>query len=294
MKNPPSYRWVLMAVVTSAAVALLGFAVFLVGLTIEFFSRRPEPVAGVSDNIALALGGLAVAGVMAAVLFGLIAGVIARQARLRGAPYMDAYRLLEALRFREAIPLLERLVRDGKADSDVLMLLTSAYGYAGQFAKAQATADRAVQMYPDDPRSYVTLATGYKLQGAYDEAAAALRAALSRDPDQASLWAELGFVLRFAGDEAGALEAFQRAAGQPLPAMYGVRVNYHLSRALSAMGAVQEAVKAAARMVAARDGLAVWRSVLPVMSGTTYGSALRYELNDIEAALADADSGSLR
>jgi len=286
-------RLLVVSVILSGALALLGFVTFVVCIIIEFFSPRAEPAPGFSSNIGVALAGLALSGVMSAVLFGLIATLIARQGRERGAPYMDAYRLLETLRFREAIPLLEKLVAAGKGDSDVLMLLTSAYGYAGQFAKAQATADRAVQLYPDDPRSYVTLATGYKLQGAYDEAAAALRAALERDPQQPSLWAELGFVQRFAGDEPGAVAAFQRAADQPLPAMYGVRVNYHLSQAFSEQGAIQDAVKAASRMMSARDGLMVWRSVLPAMAGTSYGTALRYELKDIEKALAEADAGNL-
>jgi len=286
-------RPLLISLILSGALAVLGFATFMVGIVIEFLSPRAEPAPGFSQNMGVALAGLALAGVMAAVLFSLIATLIARQGRERGAPYMDAYRLLESLRFREAIPLLEKLVASGKGDSDVLMLLTSAYGYAGQFANAQATADRAVRLYPDDPRSYVTLATGYKLQGAYDEAAAALGAALAHDPEQPSLWAELGFVLRFAGDESGAVEAFRHATNQPLPAMYGVRVNYHLSQAFTAQGAVQEAVKAASRMMSARDGLTVWRSVLPAMAGTSYGTALRYELTDIEKALADADAGNL-
>lgn len=286
-------RRLILALIFSSIFVLIGFVTFVLGIIAEFFSPRYEPAPGFSTNIALALGGLALSGIMAIVLFSLVAALIARQARERGAPYMDAYRLLESLRFREAIPLLEKLVASGKGDSDVLMLLTSAYGYAGQFANAQATADRAVQLYPDDPRSYVTLATGYKLQGAYDEAATALRTALSRDADQPSLWAELGFVLRFAGDEAGAIDAFRRASDKPLPAMYGVRVNYHLSQAFSAQGMVQEAVKAAARMMSAREGLTVWRSVLPVMTGTSYGTALRYELKDIEKALAEADAGNL-
>lgn len=290
MKNN---RGLVVALITSGVFAILGFVTFVVGIIAEFFSPRVEPAPGFSANIGIALAGLAVSGTMATVLFSLIATLIARQARERGAPYMDAYRLLESLRFREAIPLLENLVAQGKGDNDVLMLLTSAYGYAGQFANAQATADRAIQLYPDDPRSYVTLATGYKLQGAYDEAAAALSAALARDPHQPSLWAELGFVLRFAGNETGALDAFRHAADSPLPAMYGVRVNYHLSQAFTAQGLIQEAVKAASRMMSARDGLSVWRSVLPAMSGTSYGTALRYELTDIEKALAEADAGNL-
>src|SRR5690606_18477019 len=162
-------------------------ALFAVGIGTELLMRE-EPRAGISFPIQLALAGLCLAGTMFLIIFALVAVSIARQARERGAGYGDAYRLIESLHFREAVPLLERLVRAGKGTSDVLMLLTSAYGYSGQLAKAQSTADRAVQLYPEDPRAYVTLATGYRLQAAYDEAAAALRTALERDPEQATIW----------------------------------------------------------------------------------------------------------
>lgn len=281
------------ALVVSGAFAILGAAIFVVGIGTELLMRE-EPVAGISVPIQLALAGLCLAGIMSLIIFALIAVSIARQARERGAGYGDAYRLIESLHFREAVPLLERLVRSGKGSSDVLMLLTSAYGYSGQLAKAQSTADRAVQLYPEDPRAYVTLATGYRLQAAYDEAAAALRTALERDPDQATIWAELGFVQRFAGHYEASIASFEKAVDTVLPAMYGVRVHYHLTQAYQARGQTELAVKSASRMVAARDGLAVWQASLRALSGTTYGTALRYEINDIDRALADADAGSVR
>lgn len=173
------------------------------------------------------------------------------------------------------------------------MLLTSAYAYSGQYAKAVSTAERAVQLYPDDPESYISLANSYRLQTAYDEAGDALKAALDRDPDQPVLWAELGFVQRLAGREQLALESFQRAAQHAMPAMYGVRVHYHLAQAHQKAGETKEAVKSIARMMSARDGLNVWRSSLGALQGTAYGTALRYEINAIEQALADADAGNL-
>lgn len=285
--------WVYVALVVGGSLALLGAATFVVGIVTELVIRE-EPRAGLSVPIQLALGGLCLAGIMFLFIFALVAVSIARQARERGAGYGDAYRLIETFHFREAVPLLERLVRTGKGTSDVLMMLTSAYGYSGQFAKAQSTADRAVELYPDDPRAYVTLATGYRLQAAYDEAVAALRLALERDPEQATLWAELGFVQRFAGHNDAAIASFEKAAGSALPAMYGVRVHYHLTQAYQSRGEAELAVKSASRMVAARHGLDVWQASLPALAGTTYGTALRYEISDIARALADADAGSVR
>jgi tetratricopeptide (TPR) repeat protein len=242
--------------------------------------------------IQLALVGLCVAGLMFALWVGLVALLIARQSRLLGSGYADAYRLIEEFKFNEAIPLLERSLREGKETPDVLMLLTSAYAYTGQLAKAQATADRAVRLFPDDPGSYVTLANGYRLQAAYDEAASALNAAIERAPDQPALWAELGFVQQLAGNANAAIESFKKAAEHVLPPMYAVRVYYHLAKAYQAAGHTAEAVKSTARMMSARDGLDVWKSGLNALNGTAYGSALRYEINAIEQALADADAGT--
>ncbi len=285
--------FVYIGIVVSGAFALLGGVVFIVGIFAELIGRT-EPQAGVSLSVQFALTGLCLSAAMFALFFGLVAALIARQARERGAGYGAAYRLIESMRFREAVPVLERMVRAGNTSSEVLMMLTSAYGYSGQFGKAQSTADRAVQIHPDDARSYITLATGYRLQGAYDEAASALKLALERDPEQAVVWAELGFVQRFAGRADEAVQSFERAARDPLPPMYSVRVNFHLTQAYQAQDDAERAVRCAARMMAARDGLAVWQASLPALAGTTYGTALRYEVNDIDRALADAESGSVR
>lgn len=286
---------VYIAIFVTGVLALFGFLVFIGGLIVEFVNtRRAEVSSGeLSPAITLALGGLLLAALMFALWFGLVALLIARQTRRRGPGYGDAYRLIEAFQFRQAIPLLERSIREGYETPDVLMLLTSAYAYSGQLAKASATADRAVELYPDDPGSYLTLANSYRLQAAYDSAADALRMALERAPEQPIIWAELGFVQKLAGDHEAALESFRRAADHAMPAMYGVRVHYHLAQAYMAEGDTRSAMKATARMMSAREGLAVWSSSLPALAGTTYGTALRYEIAEIEQALADADAGNL-
>lgn len=281
---------VYIAIVISGALGVLGGAAFIGGIVAELFVTRPREglLPEASPYVQFALLGLCLGALMFTVWFALVALLIARQTRERGTGYGGAYRLIEEFRFREAIPLLERSIREGKETPDVLMLLTSAYAYSGQLAKAQATADRAVTLFPDDPGSYVTLANGYRLQAAYDEAAAALRAALQRAPDEPILWAELGFVQQFAGQTDAALETFKRAATYALPAMYGVRVYYHLARHYAEQGDTRQAQQASARMLGARDGLAVWQSGLRALEGTAYGSALRYEISSIEAALAQA------
>ncbi len=230
---------------------------------------------------------------MFAVWFFLVGWMLARQSREQGSGYGDAYRLIESFRFREAIPLLERSIKEGKETAEVLMLLTSAYAYAGQLGKAQATADRAVRLFPDDPGSYITLANGYRLQASYDEAAGALLQAAELEPDQPVIWAELGFVQRFAGEFEAALESFKKAAEHAMPAMYAVRVYYHLAQAFQGQGDTKQAVSAMAKMVSARDGLDTWESGLNALGGTAYGGALSREISEIQAALAEADAATL-
>lgn len=285
-------RFRVLIIYLAPILALIGGVIFIGGLLAELFSERQGRTA-LSLSVQIALGGLCLAAVMGFVWFGLIGWLLARQSRQQGSGYGDAYRLIEAFRFREAIPLLERSIKEGKETSEVLMLLTSAYAYAGQLGKAQATADRAVRLFPDDPGSYITLANGYRLQAAYDEAARALQQAATLEPDQPIIWAELGFVQQFAGDEKAALESFKAAAQYAMPSMYGVRVYYHLAQVYLAAGSAKEAATATARMMSARDGIAIWQSGLNALEGTAYGQALGYEIAAIQRALSDADSANL-
>ncbi len=282
----------LIAIYITFVLAVIGIVIFMGAVAAQYFTRSVD-TSELSPFVLLALGGLCLAGVMFVFWFTLIGVLLARQTRARGSGYGDAYRLIEAFRFKEAIPLLERSITEGKETSEVLMLLTSAYAYTGQLARAQATADRAVQLFPDQPAAYITLANGYRLQVAYDEAAQTLIAASKLDPDQPVIWAELGFTQRFAGDQAAAIESFERAAQHAMPAPYGVRVYYHLANAYQAAGDTRQAVRATAKMMSARDGLGTWKTGLKALEGTAYGQVLRYEIAAIEQAIADADAGNL-
>jgi tetratricopeptide (TPR) repeat protein len=287
-------RWWLIALYITFGLAFVGIVVFVGGVVIEVVMTRGEGVRGeFSLPIMIALVALCFAAVMFLLWFAIIGVLLARQTRAQGSGYGDAYRLIESFRFKDAIPLLERSIREGKETAEVLMLLTSAYAYSGQLAKAQATADRAVQLFPNNPDSYITLANGYRLQAAYDEAARVLNQAVTLDENQPIVWAELGFTRHFAGNQTGAIEAFERAAAHAMPAMYGVRVFYHLHNAYKVAGDAEKAVRATAKMMSARDGLLPWKDSLRAMEGTAYGQAVRYEIAAIEQAIADADAGNL-
>lgn len=277
----------------SPLIGIIGGLVFVVGLLNELSSDRNLSSGILSPSIQLALLGLCIAGVMFLIWFTLVGWLLVRQSRSQGSGYGDAYRLIEEFRFREAIPLLQRSIKEGKETPEVLMLLTSAYAYAGQLGNAQATADRAVRLFPNDAGSYMTLANGYRLQATYDEAARALMKAAELEPEQPIIWAELGFVQHFAGETTAAVESFKKAAQYTMPSMYGVRVFYHLAQAYTAAEEVKQAVRATVKMVQAREGLVTWLSGLDALGGTAYGQALRYEVTAIQQALADADAGNL-
>lgn len=283
--------WV--GVFVSAGLAVLGILLFIIGVLTEFFANRMQPLNDeLSPSIQVALAGLCLAALMMLFGFVLVGLLLARQTRRLAPGYGDAYRLMEQFHFKEAVTVLERAVNNGHITPDVLMLLTSAYAHTGQIGKAQATADKAVQLFPHDPGAYITLANGYRLQASYEEAARALQKAADLAPEQPIVWAELGFVQRLAGDDVPALAAFKRAAEKPLPAMYSVRVYYHLAQAYKEAEDTEQAMVATARMMSAREGLEAWKPIQAALDGTLYGQTLRYEIASIESAITGADAAT--
>ena len=279
------------AVFISVALAALGIVVFVLGVVIEFASGLTQPLDPYISPVAqLALAGLCLSATMILLGFLLVGILLARQSRHYGAGYGEAYRLIQKLQFPQAIQLLERVLAGGKITPDLLMLLTSAYAYNGQLAKAQKTADQAVQMFPHDSGAYMTLANGYRMQASYGEAAIALQTAAQLSPDQPIIWAELGFVQQLAGEHDSAIESFKHAVLYSMPSMYSVRVNYYLSRHYQKVGERDNAAKATERMIATKHGLEAWKSTLRALDGTAYGSLLHYEIEKIEETIAETEA----
>lgn len=278
------------AVFVSVALALLGIVVFVLGVAIEFASGMTQPLDPYLSPVAqLSLAGLCLSASMIVLGFLLVGILLARQSRQYGAGYGEAYRLIQKLQFPQAIQLLERVLAGGKITPDLLMLLTSAYAYNGQLAKAQATADQAVQMFPQNAAAYMTLANGYRMQASYGEAAMALQTAAQLSPDQPIIWAELGFIQQLAGEHDSAIESFKHAVLYSMPSMYSVRVNYYLSQHYLKVGDSTNAASATERMISTKHGLKAWKSTLSALEGTAYGSLLNYEIEKIERAIADTE-----
>lgn len=279
-----------LGVFVSVALALLGIVVFVLGVAIEFASGMTQPLDPYLSPVAqLSLAGLCLSASMIVLGFLLVGILLARQSRQYGAGYGEAYRLIQKLQFPQAIQLLERVLAGGKITPDLLMLLTSAYAYNGQLAKAQATADQAVQMFPQNAAAYMTLANGYRMQASYGEAAMALQTAAQLSPDQPIIWAELGFIQQLAGEHDAAIESFKHAALFSMPSMYSVRVNYYLSQHYLIVGDSKNAAGASERMINTKHGLKAWKSTLGALEGTAYGSLLNYEIEKIERAITETE-----
>lgn len=276
------------AVFAFVAVAALGFIVFILGVLIELADGITRPLDPyISPVMQMSLAGLCLSATMILLGFLLVGVLLARQSRQYGAGYGEAYRLVQSMQFPQAIRLLERVLAGGKVTPDLLMLLTSAYAYNGQLAKAQETADRAVEMFPGDAGAYMTLATGYRMQASYGEAAIALQTAAQLSPNQPVIWAELGFVQQLAGEHEPAIESFKHAALYSMPSMYAVRVHHYLARHFSRQGDAEAARRATESMIAARNGLEAWQSTLRALEGTAYGSLLHYEIEKIADLIAE-------
>lgn len=277
--------WV--AVYVSLGLALLGFLLFVVGVASELLiNRQPLNPNELSPVIQLALAGLCLSALMVTSGFVLVGLLLARQTRRQAPGYGEAYALMQQLQFQQALPLLERAVLMGRETPDLLMLLASAYAHTGQFAKAQSTADRAVSLFPQNPSAYIALANGYRVQASYEEAARVLQTALQLAPEQPVIWAELAFLHLMNGEKKAAFEALKTAAQGDLPAMYQVRVYYHLARAYKLAGDSAQALQATQALLRVSTGIEAWRPVVSALEGTAYGQALRYEIAAIEDAIA--------
>ena len=279
--------WILVFV--CVALAALGFIVFILGVVIEIADGITQPLDSYLSPVAqMSLAGLCLSASMILLGFLLVGILLARQSHVYGAGYGEAYRLIQKMQFPRAIQLLERVLAGGKITPDLLMLLTSAYAYNGQLAKAQETADRAVEMFPGDAGAYMTLANGYRMQASYGEAAIALQTAAQLSPAQPIIWAELGFVQQLAGEHDSAIESFKHAAIYSMPSMYAVRVNYYLSRHYLKIGDRENAQSATQRMISTQHGLEAWKSTLRALEGTAYGSLLHYEIEKIDQVIEES------
>jgi len=275
---------------------LIGLLVFIMGIGLQYLLTREIGTSLVGPDVRpfvpIAMVGLCIIALVLVAWFIGVGVLLARQTRLHGADYGDAYQLMETFQFKDAIPLLERSISNGKETVEVLTLLARAYAYSGQYSRAHRAIDRAAELYPEDAAPYVTLGLVFLLEGSDDQAITALQAAVACDPTPVN-WADLGLALALASRKPEALTALEKASQQPLPTPHALRVYYRLMNLYTSAGDALKAAGAAAKMVSARDGLPVWEYQLDAIKGTAYGQRLAREIQAIADALSTADAAQV-
>ncbi|MBI5282444.1 MAG: tetratricopeptide repeat protein [Candidatus Solibacter usitatus] len=153
-------------------------------------------------------------------------------------------RLLVKLdRFAEAAPLLEEALGQRPAGGKAAYLLGRAYAGGGQWTKAVAALEKAVEVDPGTADIQLELAVACEKAKLPEKAAAIYR----RFPDNAAARERLGLILLDSGDAAGAIEHLEAArSSSPSPALL-----YALATAYLRAKQPDQAIAAAALLAAA-------------------------------------------
>lgn len=101
--------------------------------------------------------------------------------------------------FREAIPLLEEMLRRTPRDVDLLIRLSHAYRATGRLKEALLTLQRAIAEEPDNPAFWTMLAGLHYVQAEYPQAIAAAHRAVQIDRNEEEAYAILADALLFLG-----------------------------------------------------------------------------------------------
>jgi len=166
---------------------------------------------------------------------------------------------------------------------EVLLSHPSHYGILQRLGQAQidgndldgaiTTFSKIVSLYPDDENSLRRLASLEYSAGRYESAAARLESVLKRDADQPELAFALGQIRKATGDNAGAMEVFDRIDLQD-PNYFDARIQ--IVAILESEGRFDEAVTEV-------DSL---RAVRPDRQLEFYAAGLRIQSGDFDGGIA--------
>jgi tetratricopeptide (TPR) repeat protein len=166
---------------------------------------------------------------------------------------------------------------------EVLLSHPSHYGILQRLGQAQidgndldgaiATFSQIVSLYPDDENSLRRLASLEFSAGRYESAAARLESVLRRDADQPELAFALGQIRKATGDNAGAMEVFDRIDLQD-PNYFDARIQ--IVAILESEGRFDEAVTEVESL----------RAVRPDSQLDFYAAGLRIQSGDFDGGIA--------
>ena len=110
-----------------------------------------------------------------------------------------------------AIGTLDAMARRGVADPRSLVMLAGLLAEAGQFEKAAGVAEAVIAAHPDFADAYNTLGVIEMRRGRHDQARAAFRQLLERDPTSAKAFANLAADYLQTRDFPNAIDALKQA-----------------------------------------------------------------------------------
>jgi len=96
------------------------------------------------------------------------------------------------------------------SEGERLWILATDAGARGRASEAKEIFQRLAEAYPKDERAHFLLGVSTMGIQKWDEAIAVFQKAVALNPDFASVYNQMGYAMRFAGDHQGAEEAFQK------------------------------------------------------------------------------------
>lgn len=155
---------------------------------------------------------------------------------------------LRSYQWRSPIALFESAVRAHPRSARARMELASAYGRAGQAAKAEAEFAEAIRILPTYAAAWYNLGNARARRGALDTAAEAYREAVEHAPRLTQAWYNLALVEQMRGRPAAAIDAFEETARV---SPRDPQAHTALGDALLAVGRLEEAVASYTRAIEA-------------------------------------------
>lgn len=159
------------------------------------------------------------------------------------------YAIVSTLRsydWKSPITLFESAVRVHPQSARARMELASAYGRAGQAAKAEAEFAEAIRILPTYAAAWYNLGNARARRGALDPAAEAYRAAVDHAPRLTQAWYNLALVEQMRGNRDAAVAAFAEVARiSPQDS----QAHTALADALLAAGRAEEAIASYSRAI---------------------------------------------
>ena len=187
--------------------------------------------------------------------------VLQRAPDHRDAAYSLAHMLREDGSLNAAAHVVAELWKNRPHGADEALAALAFLGECGAHVLARTIAQDARTRWPDDARVAAKAGEFSLALGAFEEAAAALREALDRDPAQSASWLRLAYCRRFAGSEEADVQRFENGwTDTRLDSLSHICAGFALGKALDDLGDYARAARVLRSANALARDASPWRS----------------------------------